>query len=423
MRNLRALIVCAFSAMLVSSALWAADGEEADVAAQIKELTMKVNQLTSAKDGGAGLGANKLPFVIDGHVDVTGNFNFNGSPNRTNVGRHYDTNANTFILNVAHVAIHRDAQKGSIVGFNIEIDLGQDARHNNATKVNSPASSTNDLVDLQEAWIKILAPNHENCGVQVGKFATWQGIEVIESTGNPVISRGFLFMFAEPLNHVGINAFYTHDMGNGMMFDIRFGAVNGWDSEIDNNKEKTFIWYFGVKKEGVFEAHLNGTWGDEQAGSSGDPRTSVDLTGSVQTPDGMVVVFFQLNHGSEKEALAGAEWVHWFGLALEPVIDLKKQLPGFKLAGRFELFDDHDGARINALGTNEPATVWNVTLCPSYAITDNCTVRFEYRYDWSNLNRGQNARAFEDEDGNDDLNHQNTVMVQLLYTFSTEMAN
>lgn len=424
MRNLRTLIACAFGALLVSSALFAADGDDSSVLKRLSALESDMKKVNDARGGGAGLGANQLPFIIDGFIDVTGNMNLVGGPSRKNRLRHYDNDANTFTLNVAHLALHRAAEKGSPVGFNIEIDMGEDARHNNGAKL--PSGST-ELFDVQEATIDLMIPNDENCGLVVGKFATFEGIELIESTANPVISRGFLFMFAEPLTHVGFYARYSKDVnGKGMMFNVKLGAVNGWDLEADNNKDKTFIWLLGLSQANTFDVHFSGTWGDEQTATggttghkAGHPRASFDLTGFFIVD--MLTLNFQINGGNEKFAVAGAKYVHWFGFGLQPVIDLGKQLPGFKIGTRFELFNDVDGARINSLASNEPAVYCNIAIAPAYTIRDtNLTIRGEFRYDWSNLNRGQNQRAYEDEDGASDLNHQSTLMIEFLYTFTTQ---
>ncbi|HTL50964.1 MAG TPA: outer membrane beta-barrel protein, partial [Planctomycetota bacterium] len=399
MRNLRALIACALGVLLVGSALGAADGDDSGVMARIAKLESDMKKVNDARGGGGGLGANQLPFIIDGFIDVTGNYAFNRSPSRTNLLRHYDSAADTFTLNVAHLAFHRDSTKASIVGFNVEIDMGEDARHDNGAK--QPSGST-ELFDVQEATIDLTIPGDENCGLVVGKFTTFEGIELIENTANPVISRGFLFMFAEPLTHVGFYARYSKDVnGKGLMFNVKLGAVNGWDLEADNNADKTFIWLLGVAQKGQFDVHFTGTWGDEQTATggttghkAGNPRTSLDLTGFFVLD--MLTLNFQVNGGQEKNAIATAKNVHWFGFALEPVVDFKNQLPGFKLGARFELFNDVDGARMNGLGTNEPQCLYNVTIAPAYTIRDTTlTIRGEYRYDASNLNRGQNARAFE----------------------------
>ena len=419
MRNFRA-IACALGALLISSALSAGDMMGSDTETRLKALEGTVQRLSSAKEGGAGLKMG-LPFTIDGFVDVTGNYNFNKGPSRINRNRHYDQNADTFTMNVAHFCFHKEAAHGSLIGFKAEVDFGSDAQHNNASKI--PAPSVNEIVDLQEATITLLIPNHEECSLVFGKFATFEGIELIETTGNPVISRGLLFMFAEPLTHVGGFAEYKHDL-SGSLLDIRLGAVNGWDLEADNNMGKTLVWLLGLSKDKSFDVHLNGTWGDEQASIAthrdGHPRNSVDLTGSVTMQD--LVVNFQVNGGSEKFAVAGAKWVHWFGFGIQPVWTISS-MPGWSLAGRFEVFNDVDGARLNGLSTNEPAEYFNITVCPAYALAKNCTVRGEYRYDWSNLNRGTGSRAYEDKKGSSNLDHQSTFMLEIFYTFSTEASN
>ncbi len=115
-----------------------------------------------------------------------------------------------------------------------------------------------------------------------GKFATYEGIEVIDGWLNPTITRGFLYYLAEPVTHVGAKLHYPTPM-----FDIGAGVVNGWDTNNgifytgDNNPMKTVLWRAAVTPSPIFWAAFSGAYGVEKAGADSDPRLSLDLTGAV----------------------------------------------------------------------------------------------------------------------------------------------
>ena len=67
--------------------------------------------------------------------------------------------------------------------------------------------------------------------VDVGKFVTPMGAEVIESKDNWNYSRDFLFTRAIPFYHFGARAKYT--------FNDKYSAtgyvLNGWNNIVDSN--------------------------------------------------------------------------------------------------------------------------------------------------------------------------------------------
>ena len=149
--------------------------------------------------------------AISGYVDTQYSYSFN-KPNTGLVGsRSYDAQDNT-IANTAHIDLMGSFAEG--IGYDVQLDAGRDA---NTTA--GPAGSSEIVV--QEAFVTYASES--KWGFKVGKFATYQGIEVIETNGNPTISRGYLFNFAEPFTHVGGVATLT--LGK---LDFAAGLVNGW---------------------------------------------------------------------------------------------------------------------------------------------------------------------------------------------------
>jgi hypothetical protein len=314
--------------------------------------------------------------------------------------RAYD-GANGFQLHAAHLAIKHQATE-HVTGV-IEFDAGSDAAVNNFTAF---TPGTRQLFDVQEAY-----GVYSNNGLTftAGKFATYEGIEVIEGPSNPTITRGFLYYLAEPVTHVGAKLHYATGP-----IDVGVGVVNGWDTNglgalpltyftTDNNNAKTGIFRIGVTPVPQFWAAVSGTYGVEKAGIDEDPRMSLDLTGAV-IPSDTVTINFQANLGSEKKAPGPLDAMgnptivdaSWMGFGVQPLL----KFGAASVGARFEYFKDTKGSR--TLVANDPSYI-NVTLTPGYTFDGALTLRGEFRYDSSSeevlgmpgdLKKNQSSIAF-----------------------------
>jgi hypothetical protein len=223
---------------------------------------------------------------------------------------------------------------------------------------------------------------------------------VIESIGNPTISRGFLFGLAECFTHAGVLVTYKRNE-----FDAAFGVVNGWDVVKDNNDGKTLAAKVGYTTASYL-ATLSGYAGPEQPAEgpldSENVRLSGDLTGMVKV--GPVDVWAQVNAGSEEGASAvmEGETARWVGAGLQPVWHVLEKLA---LGVRGEVFSDRQGAR-----TGVPQTLYNLSLAPAFTVVTGLVVRGELRYDHSN------KLVFEDDEAQ---THQDQVLAltEAVYSF------
>jgi hypothetical protein len=293
----------------------------------------------------------------------------------------------------------------------IEFDGGMDATINNGTYFIDPAIPTISIFDVQEAYATWATP--VGLTFTAGKFVTYEGIEVVEGPINPTITRGFLFGLAEPIYHVGAKLHYAI----GEVADLGVGVANGWDTMIDNNDAKTFIFRVGITPVDEFWAGISGTYGAERTDSNDDRRLSLDLTGGVQAGD-MVTINFQANYGSEPDAVTivddtgaviSTDDGSWFGFGLQPVLTVD----AFSLGLRFEYFADNNGGRTGNLGTD--TNVWNLTLTPGYTIDEALQLRAEYRFD------SANERIFGTDDpataDNEVEDSQHTIALAVAYMF------
>ncbi len=290
--------------------------------------------------------------------------------------RAYDS-ANGFLLNQASVFVKHQLNEN--VYAQIRFDAGANAGINNFS------TGVDKYFDVREAYA---VATGMGLTLTAGKFATYEGIEVIDGWLNPTVTRGFLYYLAEPVTHVGAKLHYTAGA-----FDVGAGVVNGWDTNNgyfatgDNNSQKTVIWRAAYTTV-PFWAAFSGTYGVEKTQTDKDPRLSLDLTGAA-TVSPMLTINFQGNYGSEKKdpdplsTTGGLKTATWVGFGIQPVV----HVDAFSLGARFEYFSDKGLTRATfAAAATEAAGkdkvgLWNFTITPGYTIASALLLRAEFRVD------------------------------------------
>jgi len=308
-----------------------------------------------------------------GFIDFTYNRNLSADEaTTTNLHHSFDSQANTFLLNAAHLVATGSA--GEELSYVVEVDMGTDA-----AVTNSGGLDAGDEVDLQEAYMTYRRPGSD-LGFKAGKFVTYNGIEVIESGANPTITRGLLFGLAEPYTHTGMVA--TYQLSGAV--DLHAGLVNGWDLFTDNNRRPTGVFKLGYSGGDPLALTLSSYLGPEQAGNTDDLRMTVDATGvtkSLKNTD----LWFQFNYGQEAGAALDGGDAAWLGFGLQPLYHFSEKTC---LGLRYEYFKDSDGAR-----TGVVQALQNISVVPTYFLTEGLMGRAELRLDISD------EEVFRDADG------------------------
>src|SRR5258708_34677439 len=136
----------------------------------------------------------------------------------------------------------------------------------NATEIGPGGTELNFDQYLKEGYLEYLPT--KKLQINVGKFVTPVGDEVIESKGNFNYSRGLLFSWAIPYFHFGASAKYAFNS----KFAVTGYVVNGWNNSIDNNTGKTVgfsaAWTPNAKFS-IIETYLGGP---EQSNDNKDWR-------------------------------------------------------------------------------------------------------------------------------------------------------
>src|SRR5204863_9180987 len=129
------------------------------------------------------------------------------------------------------VADKQPDSSNSRTGYHIALGFGQAI---NAVNGSDPGGLGFDQY-LKEAYFSYLAPVGKGLQVDVGKFVTPHGAEVIETKDNWNYSRGLLFSYAIPYYHMGMRAAYSPSD----KLTVTGFLVNGWNNVVDSNHAKT----------------------------------------------------------------------------------------------------------------------------------------------------------------------------------------
>jgi hypothetical protein len=304
---------------------------------------------------------------IRGFVDAGYNYNLTIPVDSTmNRGHSYDARSKTFTLNSAHMEL-MGSDSATGIGYDIQVDAGTDAIVNKSIGLGA-----GDGFDIQEAYLTYAFGPERAWGLKAGKFATHEGIEVIESGSNPTITRGFLFGLAECYTHTGIEVSYADKIWNAGL-----GLVNGWDQAVDVNTTPTFLGMFGLNLGDPLTLMVSTLIGPEAAAPTGNSkhlRMSFDATG-INKSSKMVDLNFQVNYGQEARALGDSADASWFGVGLQPLIHINDM---FGIGARYEYFHDAQGVRS---GFNGKLDLQNISIAPTFWVNKYLTARLEYRVD------------------------------------------
>ncbi|MEO6307904.1 MAG: outer membrane beta-barrel protein [Nitrospiraceae bacterium] len=406
-----------------------------------------------------------LGFKISGAVEASYTQNFNNPNTNLNQLRIFDTQANSFVPQVAQLVFERPATAGSAmdrVGFRARLNFGAQSRFSRA-RTNFQPGTDNNEVDFQELYAEYIAPIGNGLKIQAGKINTLIGYEGINSWENPNFSRSFMFGLSQAFTTTGIR--FTYPLAS--WGTVAVGLVNGWDNIEDNNRGKTVEWKVDLVPHEKFGIAFFGSYGAEQSngnaifgnaatgvcvsGTTGcDPTAKRMVVGSIITikPTSMDTLILEPYYGNESNATTNPAVpsgnARWNGLIAYLIHDFndQQQPNAFSLRIRGEVWEDNGGVRScvggnnfnggtnvcagpaaaggflppvgtggfnNATGIGQRQTLWEGTFTLQYKPAPSLITRAEFRYDKSDQNvflRGHEA-----------INNQQTMAFSVVYLF------
>jgi len=276
---------------------------------------------------------------------------------------------------------------------------------------------------LKEAYGSYLAPIGKGLKIDVGKWVTPMGNEVIETNANWNYSRSILFYYAIPYFHVGARATYVFNS----KFTATAGIFNGW-----NNSFIAHTGGIGQSSGLTYHATLAWTptpkWGVTtlyMAGPVIDAYTNKAVTDWKQLSDTIISYtpnskwafvidgdygFGPRSYDTESLPAIPSPAFRWWGVAGYAKYNFN---PKSNLAVRYEYYGDPDGYTGLLFGSSGHAQ--EVTATYSYNLTSGLLIRGEYRYDFASLpifERGVFGSVKE----------QSTATLGFVYSFSSANA-
>jgi len=402
-----------------------------------------------------------LGFQFSGAAEASYTQNFNNPNTNLNQLRIFDTQANSFVPQVAQFMVERPAAAGSAtdrIGFRARVNFGAQSRFSRARTNYQPGADSTEL-DVHELYAEYIVPIGNGLKIQAGKINTLIGLEVINSWENPNFSRSFTFGLAQAFTETGIR--FTYPITSWATAAV--GLINGWDNIEDNNRGKTVTWNLALTPLEVFGISFYGSYGSEQSNgnaSAGNAATGVCVNGAIGCdPDAKRTVVGSLitikptssdtliiepYYGNEANASAiqsaagRSPNARWNALLAYYTHDFNDQTQpnAMSLRVRGELFEDAGGARTCAGGNNfngganvcagsavggfsaipanatangTPQTLWEGTVTLQWKPAPSLITRAEFRHDHSNKNVFLN--------GTNAANNQSTLGFSVNYLF------
>jgi putative OmpL-like beta-barrel porin-2 len=345
--------------------------------------------------------------TLSGFVDVYYGQNFNNPASQANSLRFFDGATNQFGLNLVELVVDKTPEAtNSRTGYHVALGFGQAM---NVVNASEPKGGLGFDQYLKEAYFSYLAPVGKGLQVDVGKFVTPAGAEVIETKDNWNYSRGILFSYAIPYYHFGMRAKYAFND----KYSLTGFFINGWNNVIDNNTGKTYGVSFGWNPNKKFGVIQNYMAGPEENGLNSNLR---QLSDTVITYSPTARLSFMVNgdYGRGDRFVTDpvlntfSHPVYWTGVAGYVKYAFNSTSA---ISTRYEYYDDHDGF---TTGTLVPTHFNEFTATFERLMAHHIISRFEYRRDMSNqpvFLKGANP-----------VLAQNTLTAGLVFTFDSREA-
>lgn len=375
------------------------EAQKVAAAAPAPAQAMVATPAPAATPAPTGLAGLLGPTTLSGFVDVYYGYNSNQPIGRTTAFRNFDINSGQFGLNMIElVADKAPDATASRLGYHVALGFGQAMNIVNSTEPGQFPTESNFDQYLKEGYLEYLAPIGKGLQINVGKFVTPAGAEVIETKDNWNYSRGLLFALAIPYFHFGTSAKYAFNS----KFALTGYLVNGWNNSIDNNSGKTTGFSAAWTPNSKFSLIQNYLVGPEQLNDNSNFRHLSDTVVSF-SPNSKLSFLANYDYGHDH--LTGAPFsVHWSGIA-----GYIKYAPNDKwgFAGRGEYFSDNGGTQ-----SGTPQKLSEVTLTLQRMLASKLMTRLEFRRDMSDQNVfPDHASGLKDS--------QNTVTLGMVYAFSS----
>lgn len=348
---------------------------------------------------GLGPAFEDLGLEFYGWVEQSFTFNPDRPDDRINALRVFDDRSNDYRFNQLVVNLERGLSEGNEfdLGGKIELMYGSDARFIHQNGLADDIDDNTVQFDPVQFYGQVRIPVGNGLTVKFGKYVTTLGAEVIDAPNNALYSHSYLFGFAIPFTHTGVQFDYPIND----QLSVYYGLVIGWDAFDNPNDSLSHMaggsWTSADEKLAVL---VNFITGPEREDENTDYRSVIDTVVTYQWTE-QFSTSINADYGHES-GLGGAD-DFWAGVAGYATYTFNPQLA---TTVRAEYFRDATASRLGFTGDVVEFTA-GLDIHPVRDFA-NLRVRPEVRYD----------HAFGDtpfDDGTDQ--NQFTVGVDVILTF------
>jgi hypothetical protein len=343
-----------------------------------------------------GLGKAMTDWGIKLGGFIEGSYTYNTSSSNPNIaGRFFDFENEAIRMNQLAIQLARPIDTAADlkankwdIGFGLDMMYGSDGRliHANGldgyNQVNHPINQ----FDLTQAYLLFFAPIGNGLEIQAGKFVTLLGYETISpiatvtgSSGNPLYSHSFSFVFGIPLTQTGV--LFTYPLND--KWTVTAGFTRGWNQA--TNDDNGAIDFLGEVKYAMSK-QLNFTFnvsaGPQIANDNSDYLYLVEGI-AAYTPDNSKWTFaLDALFAGEDHAATNGDTGYWYGITGYAGYTLNKYVT---LNGRLEWFRDDGGALFGeSISAYEGTLGATIKPMPDNKWLSNLIIRPEIRDDYSN---------------------------------------
>ncbi len=295
----------------------------------------------------------------NGFLSLSYTYNQNGPSPRLNQFRVFDFNDDDPQLDVAQLVIQRSISEPKQFGFRFDLIAGSGVPEITAAygMFRDTHTGVAHHLDIPQLFVSYIVPVGKGLRLDLGKFATHMGYEVIGGYDgyNDNFSRSFIFGYGIPFTHTGLRATYSFSRKIAAMVSV----TNGWDDVQRLNHAYTIGTQLALTPTKTTSISLNFIHGPERRNDSQDQRSVYELVATWK-PVSKLALGGDGLYGHEQNGIAIGHDALWRGLA-----GYAKYSPNnsFSLAFRGEVFNDGGGTR-----TGVDQTLRGFTFTPEYTV-------------------------------------------------------
>jgi hypothetical protein len=329
------------------------------------------------------------PLQIGGFVDLYYSCNAN-HPSVEGNGQindlyNFNDKTNQFSLSAAKLSFNHDPRP---FGAHFDLILG---RTNEL--VNGKASADNGKY-VEQSFISIKPAKAKGLELDLGKFVTSAGAEVIESKNNWNYSRSLLFVYAIPYFHWGLRSSLPVSKAETVGVQI----VNGCNNLTKSNAGPT-VGLTSAYVKTKYTWNTNFYTGRRHSSGQNGYLNLIDTT-VLLTPTAKFNAYINYDYGHNRDSIlrsglsaTGDDQLNrWQGVAAAAHQQVTSSTA---VAGRFEYYNDPQG-----YATGVQQHLYEFTTTGEYKWTRGLLGRLEFRRDWSDndfFTRGNKPFAVKDQ--------------------------